>query len=142
MDPKYETISRPSKRIGHFEDIIKNDQVSLRLTLITMKRSFLLAINPCVHFGAEDARISKEQFAKSYLDGLSLALGDLYTCIIDRGDESSVASCTLASRLSRSVNGNKPVYVSVNHSIPSENIENVYQKIFRFVKLHYSLVQQ
>lgn len=142
--------SNPSNVIKHFEELITVGQTRARLNLITMKRTFLLDIS---HNSIFSDAISNDKPKASHLidglntnntalNGLSLALGDYNTIISFRGD--THASSNLATRLSKSLNKNRPVYVSNNLEYSLDPVMEqgnltslLYMKIFQFVKANY-----
>lgn len=159
---EYQITSKPSKGINTYHKLIDVDQSTYLLTLLTMSRSFLLSISN-VRVGSnllpglprqlmddiEDEKNSDDIkmphstlircFAESdsRLKGLSLAIGERSTCLIE--SENSLASCTLASRLSKKFNLNRPVYVVNNIEIPRDQIDvsdfmcKFNMKMFQFV---------
>lgn len=149
---EYTITSKPSKVVQHHQTTIDHDGTTYSLDLVTMKRSFLLVINN-VGLGelsmreVENDQMSQEEIigcfmeTNSSLRGLSLAIGEHSTCLID--SENSLASATLATRLSKKFNLNRPVYVANNLQISHGTIDsagalsNIYVKIFQFVRANY-----
>ena len=78
-----------------------------------------------------EALIQSFMNENSSLKGLSLAIGGHSTCLI--ASENSLASLSLASRLSKSLNNNGPVYVA-NNLEAIDKLEEIYNKIFQFVR--------
>lgn len=150
-DGAYEVIAQPSEVIHHHEKFIEIEGVRVMLTLVTMKRSFLLVIgNSGVDIlpqHSQDPQLERERMIRGFmrsnstLSGLSLALGEHNTCMIE--SNSSLASATLASRLSKKLNKNRPVYVANNFQCASNVIDTetlttkLYLKIFQFVQSKY-----
>ena len=145
------TISNPSKCINQFQTVINIDEASCHLVLVTMKRSFLLAIN-CKGFGSlshpnTDRVFPREQLICGFMEsnpalrGLCLAIGDHSTCLIP--SDNSLASATLATRLSKKFNKNRPVYVANNLQLPYDSLDSstmmskLYMKVFQFVGANY-----
>jgi hypothetical protein len=150
----YDVISKPSNVIKTFNKTIRVAESFYEMTLITMKRSFLLAIENVEPGGPlgrlnppTDTTLSSDMLIQSFmsgnnsLKGLSLAIGGHSTCLI--ASEHSLASLSLASRLSRSLNNNGPVYVANNTQAPSDtldqqdNVTSLYERIFQFVRQNY-----
>ena len=144
-------VSKPSDVIKAFERTISLAGSFYDLTLITMKRSFLLVIDSVDE--RKITRPDRKQHAKNMsserilesflvgnpaLRGLSLAIGGHSTCLI--ASEHSLASSSLAVRLSKSLNNNGPVYVANNMQPPNdtpdqfENVTGLHEKIFQFVR--------
>jgi hypothetical protein len=149
----FEVLSKPSNTIRTFYRTVNVAGSSYEMTLVTMKRSFLLVLdnvegNFLMRNQNEDV-MSREMLIQSFmsdnssLKGLSLAIGGHNTCLI--ASENSVASLSLASRLSKSLNNNGPVYVANNLQMPDETLDrvdgisNLYDKIFQFVRQNYIL---
>lgn len=135
----FTVVAEPSQAIKHYEQVVVICGVEVCFTLVTMKRSFLLVIdNPAT---APQNAMMGFMKSNSTLKGLSLAIGEHSTCIID--SQSSIASATLASRLSKKFNQNRPVYVANNFQpahdmIDSEGfISKLYLKTFQFVESNY-----
>lgn len=150
----YELISSPSKTINHYSQILSISDATIELNLVTMKRSFLLVINNVSLEGRGDQReasvddaMSIDQMIRGFMNsndslkGMSLAIGQCSTCIVN--SESSLDSVTLAQRLSKSLNLNRPVYVANNFQYPRDTVDStefmtkLYMKIFQFVKNNY-----
>lgn len=149
--------ANPSNVIKHHQRVLNISGSQINLTLITMKRSFLLVVSNESNSGPtafeEPTRgdnsdsISKEDMIRGFmgsnstLKGLSLAIGGLNTCIVN--SENSLASATLASRLSKKCNNNRPVYVANNFQFPHDTVDpdefsaKLYLKIFQFVRANY-----
>lgn len=144
--PPYELISEPSKVIRTVDTVLDIDRVRLRLVLVTMRRSFLLVISQPdankVHQVDPFDMIRGFTASDMPLQGLSLALGKHNTTIVE--SENSLASATLATRLSEKFNLNRPVYVSNNFQLPYDFVNpdmfmsKLYLKIFQFVKTNYN----
>lgn len=148
-------ISYPSKVIKYFWEIFEINGTAVSLTLITMKKSFLLCINnhkPGELVGQQESSNMKNSFLTEQLmrgfmgnnqnlKGLSLAVGDVNTCIV--GSENSLESAMLASKLSKKLNFNRPVYVAYNVQLPLDTDDGIgsnarlYLKVFQFVKANY-----
>lgn len=161
--PRCSVISNPSKVIGHHRQLINIEDVSLELNLVTMKRSFLLSINnvdldgfrdfgeqqiPLNSGGEEQVNvITRDDMIRGFMDsnstmkGLSLAIGQHNTCLMN--SDNSIASATLASRLSKKLNQNRPVYVANNFQFSNDTLEldsfmaKLYMKVFQFVRNNY-----
>lgn len=160
----YEILRSPSGVIKTYERVVSIDDTQYQLVLITMSRSFLLSINdlttgedlypslPKRSIPANEGDCNKIQLAQHELiryfmeahpnmNGLSLAIGEHSTCLIDSAN--SLASSTLATRLSKKFNLNRPVYVANNIQVPrnlidiSEFMSKFYMKVFQFVNTHY-----
>lgn len=122
-------VTTPSKAIRHFETTLELDGLHIRVDLITMRRSFLLAVN-----NADTPRGFRD--CNTSLNGLSLSIGGLSTCLINAN--TSESSTTLALRLSKKFNNNNPVYVS-NNVMPGRDIDmesftsKLYMKVFQIV---------
>lgn len=136
--------AEPSEVIKHFEKVISLDQMKVRLHLVTMRRTFLLQIGNDDDSKLEDADPIRSGFSGSNhaLDGLSLAIGDQATHITSSGN--LLESASLASRLSKSVNRNRPVYIANNFIYPTrytnehgQLASQLYMKIFQFVRSNY-----
>lgn len=148
-------ISNPSEVIKHFWEFIEINGTAISMTLITMKRSFLLTVNnfkPSELTGQYQTEkhsvgVLKDSIKRGFmgtnnnLKGLSLAIGELNTCII--GCENSLDSAMLASKLSKKLNDNKPVYVAYNVQLPLDTEDGIgstaklYMKVFQFVSANY-----
>lgn len=116
------------------EKVIVVDEARIHLTLIIMHRTFLLVLK-------RDQGNHTPIFGQSLaLEGLSMALGDFSSSIFNSGD--SLSSSSLATRLSKSCNKNKPVYVANNCGIPGESITDLYMKAFQFVRANYKPVYE
>lgn len=132
--PKFEVLAKPSDVIKTFNKTISVAGSYYELTLITMKRSFLLVMEDAQE-GRNIAAMSSETLIQSFmrenssLKGLSLAVGGNATCLI--ASEHSLASLSLASRLSKTLNNNGPVYVANN--IQQSELSSLYEKVFSFV---------
>lgn len=107
------------------EKSITLDRVGLTLTLVMMSRSFLLVLRR-----EDDSVVPFND--KLALEGLSMALGDYSTSIYNSGD--ALGCSSLASRLSKSCNKNRPVYVSNMCGLSDELVSELYPKIFQFVR--------
>lgn len=135
--------SNPSNVIRHHNKVINIDGVSLSLTMVTMKRSFLLTIQNAGNSDRTE-EISKDSIIRGFmvsnrnLNGLSLAIGEQSTCIIN--SDNSLDSATLASRLSKKLNLDRPVYVANSSNVPYDTIEGntfkskLYLKVFQFAR--------
>lgn len=146
----------------YHRQVISIDGASIELNLVTMKRSFLIAINNVdlvqsqgfdvqIPFtGNEDNKssdVTRDDMIRGFMDsnmsmqGLSLAIGKHNTCLIN--SDNSLASATLASRLSRKLNLDRPVYVANNFQFPDNTVESdtfqakLYMKVFQFVNNYY-----
>lgn len=135
--------SNPSEIIKHYNRVITIDGVSLGLILVTMRKSFLLSIHNVGILDQND-EISKDSMIRGFMNsnqnltGLSLAIGDQSTCIMN--SDNSLDSATLASRLSKKLNIDRPVYVANNLNLPYDSIDDstfkskLYLKVFQFVR--------
>lgn len=163
----YEILSRPSKCIKVHHKTIMIDSTTYQLVLIRMSRTFLLAINnlnTCTDsipgipqrvmaatVGSCDDNtvgLSEDQLIRCFMEsnsnlrGLSLAIGDICTCLIE--SDNSLASSSLATRLSKRLNLSRPVYVANNLQVSQDIIElsqymsKFYMKVFQFVSSHYN----
>lgn len=157
----YEVQSKPSAIIKSCQKTITISDKAYDLTLVTMKRSFLLvvksaeSIRPCipqfVNVNGSDADMSDEELVQGFMDvnpplkGLCLAIGDHSTCLIP--SENSLASSSLAIRLSKKLNLNRPVYVVSDIQAPTDTFDapdvmsRLYLKIFQFVGANYRASQ-
>lgn len=155
-------IAKPSKGIGVHETTLSLENVPVGLTLVTMKRSLLLVIhdtdsNSAFRFLDIDATGMNEHMAREMmiqgftnsnraLKGLALSIGDHSTCIIS--SENSLNSATLASRISKKLNYNRPVYVASNLEQPQHVLDSgmvmakFYMRVFEFVKSNYRSTDQ
>ena len=142
--------SRPSEVVRQVEKFIDFngplEKVIIKLTLVTMRRSFLLAINRVNSVKESGDTMSNEDMINCFrdsntsLNGLSLAIGDQSTCLVP--SDNSVASATLATRLSKKLNSNRPVYVASSINLADEMSESnlmpkLYLKIFQFLQANY-----
>lgn len=155
-----ETISRPSKTIRLYETTICIEDVPINLTLVTMKHSILIVIHdsgskPILNLGdmsAENKHIAREIMIQGFmssntsLKGLALGIGEHGTYIIS--SDSALNSATLASRISKKLNANRPVYVANNITQPQQVLDSdtviakFYMKVFQFVRSNYACVEQ
>lgn len=156
--PKCEITSNPSKVIKYFEKTIVVDDAPIKLDLVTMKRSFLLVISNGSRNSlpinilepqknAPQRELTREELIRGFMDsnsslkGLSLAISGCSTCI--KESDNSLSSATLASRLSKKLNADRPVYVANNIQLPHDSIDSggltakLYLKIFQFVQSNY-----
>lgn len=144
--PAYKLVSQPSEVIKSVAKTIEIDKVHLKLTLVAMKRSFLLVIS---NVGDDTVyQINPDDMVRGFsasnlpLQGLSLAIGKHSTTIID--SDNSLASASLATKLSEKLNLNRPVYVANNFQLPYNFVEpdsfmsKLYLKLFQFVKANYN----
>lgn len=149
-------ISKPSSVMKHFWEVLEVNGTAISLTLVTMRNSFLLCINnykPGELTGQQELSqlrigVVRDGLLRGFmgtnenLRGLSLAIGELNTCIVS--SENSLHSATLASKLSKKLNSNRPVYVAYNVQLPHDTDDGIgssaklYLKIFQFVKAHYA----
>lgn len=142
--------AQPSAIVKHHEKIISIEDIFVRLNIVTMQRTFLLTIgnaNFC-DTSPTDEKVTREDLLKGFvksnttLDNLSLAIGNLNTCLIDV--DNPLASASLASRLSKAVNKSRPVYVANNLELPRDLLDSsvwlskLYMIVFAFVREHYS----
>lgn len=152
--------SKPSAVIKSHQRTITIDGKAYELILVTMKRSFLLVVKdaacissslglppPLLNVDGAEADMSGEALIRSFmnvnspLQGLSLAIGEHSTCLIP--SDNSLASTSLATRLSRKLNLNRPVYVasdvkpSTNSLDMTDFMSKLYLKIFQFVNANY-----
>lgn len=138
-----EILSKPSTVIKCFNKTITDNETSYELTLITMKRSFLLVINniemgflQALRTRQDNITMSESELIESFMNkntllrGLSLAISGYSTCLIDSAN--SVASLSLASRLSKTLNDNGPVYVANNMEAP-DRLDVIYRQVFQFI---------
>lgn len=154
----FEIVSKPSTIIKTFRKIITVDGQSYELILVTMKRSFLLVVKnsnndllpnfPSLN-KTDDGEVTMtgEMLVQSFMNedsplkGLSLAIGEHSTCLV--ASENPLASTSLASRLSKKFNLNRPVYVANDIQVPHDNCDltdlmsKLYLKIFQFVGTNY-----
>lgn len=158
-DPKQAArneVSKPSQIIKHFWELFEINGTAVSLTLVTMRKSFLLCVNnykPGELTGQQEASqlrigVIRDEILRGFmgtnenLRGLSIAIGELNTCIVS--SENSLHSATLASKLSKKLNYNRPVYVAYNVQLPHDTDDGIgsgaklYLKIFQFVKAHYT----
>lgn len=144
-------LSNPSNVIKYHRRVVTIDGITLSLILVSMKRSFLLTIQNASSFDNQD-EISKDGMIMGFMNsnqtikGLSLAIGDQSTCIIN--SDNSLDSATLASRLSKKLNLDRPVYVANNYNPPYDTIDDsafkskLYLKTFQFVRDTYCKTSQ
>lgn len=142
-----QVTAEPSKVIKHFTTFITLSKVAIQLNLITMRGTILLVVNDMSLSSACDSpnsNMTKHDLVQALtnpsmvLDGLTLAIGDHSTCLTTRGD--SHASAALASRLSKAVNKNRPVYVASNLRTGTDLDDissQLHMKIFQFVRSSY-----
>ena len=158
----FQIVSKPSTIIKTFRKIITIDGQSYELILVTMQRSFMLVVKNCnsnllPNFPAlnqkDDGEVamSEEMLVQSFMNenlplkGLSLAIGGHSTCLV--ASENPLASTSLASRLSKKFNLNRPVYVANDTQTPDDLCElndltsKLYLKIFQFVEANYHIDQ-
>jgi len=143
-----------SKVIKYVTREVEIEGVRVYLGLVTMKSSFLVVVNSKSFNDSldqmdddHDKELSREAVIRGFsnsndsLRGLSLAIGEHSTCLIN--SESSVASSTLATRLSKKLNQNRPVYVANNFHLPHDTLDpdgfvtKLYMRIFQFVRSNY-----
>lgn len=132
--------------IKYFETVIQVGTVDVQLTLITMSRSFLLHLGEPEISARTGDTLTKEDIARKFMDanlkGLCMAIGQHSTCLIE--SDNSLASATMASRLSKKFNQDRPVYVANNVIVPqheldsSDFIAKLYLKVFQFVGAHFT----
>lgn len=154
----FEIISKPSATIKTFQDCIVVDENAFELILVTMKRSFLLVIkkrsdNTLTQFthpsqgDKVEETMSEDMLVQSFMNqnlplkGLSLAIGEHSTCL--KPSDNSLASTSLASRLSKKLNNGQPVYVASDIQVSSQDtcdlsdfMSKFYLKIFQFVRVN------
>lgn len=123
------------------------DGILINLTLVIMKRSFLLALSNEHNRLAVQGDPTRESLVEGFmssnssLKGLSLAIGDCSSCLIP--SNSDLNSSTLAMRLSKKFNSNGPVYVANNFDFArdtidtSEFLSRLYMKVFQFISKNY-----
>lgn len=153
----YEVLARPSAVIKHHRKTISHHNQGYDLLLVTMKRSLLLVVKkvegsvlglpPLVDGDEKEADLTDLELVQSFMNanpplrGLSLAIGEHSTCLIP--GENSLASSSLATRISRKLNLNRPIYVVSEIQIAADDLDaadlmpNLYLKIFQFVKANY-----
>lgn len=99
-----------------------------------MERTFLVVVDEAKSYDA----IPFSQ-SKSCLDSLSMAIGDLSTSISYKGNP--LVSSSLAIRLSKSCNQNRPVYVANNLQCSDEQTADLYGIIFQFVRNNHKQIK-
>lgn len=145
----YKILSEPSCVIKVHNTTVTLEDIPITMTLVTMKRSFLLALdNRSDSFtfntsSSPEALIEGFMGTNSSLKGLSMAIGDCSSCLIP--SNSDLSSSTLALRLSKKFNSGGPVYVANNFEFgrdtidTSEFLSRLYMKVFQFVGNNYRL---
>lgn len=145
-----QTTIEPSKYVKYFKQTLVLDESQIELRLVTMRRSFLLVISGLDdgdNLDDEASEVSRDAMIKGFMEsnnrmkGMSLAIGQSSTCILNSNN--SLNSTSLAERLSKCLNQNRPVYVANNFGMikSGEFIDKLYMKIFQFVKNHYIIRQ-
>jgi len=155
------TITKPSRSIRTYSETISFDASSYHMILVVMDKTFLISINsvtkrsflfpnlleqvsPHTENNEGLKKIEDEDMSSltdSNLKGLSMAVGEYSTCLID--SDNSLASTSLATRLSRKLNNNRPVYVANNLNMPSDLVDmsdfmsKFYMKVFQFISANY-----
>lgn len=146
--------SKPSKVITNHDTFVEVNGVSIHSSLVLMKRSFLLVLNNAclsqrasIKTAIDGDKITKEEVIRGFMNtnttlrGLSLGIGEHSSCLIE--SDESIISSTLATRLSKKINRNRPVYVANNIKLPQEELDpsgfmaKLYLRVFQFVNAHY-----
>lgn len=158
-DVTCDMISKPSKTISVHEATISIEDVPINLTLVAMKHSLLLVIHdsdsqPVMNLGdlgPADRHVSREVMIQGFMNsnsslrGLALGIGEHGTCIIS--SDNALNSATLASRISKKLNANRPVYVANNLTQPQQVLDSdiviakFYMRVFQFIRSHYNCAE-
>lgn len=139
---KYEVVAKPSKVLNYYSETTRVGNAQVHLMMTTMSRTFLLVITdakPQMNNLSSEASYFTDNNCS--LDGLSVAIGEHSTPII--GLDETLGSGTLASRLSKKFNQNRPVYVANNLRVPPDTLDNMefmtrlFLSVSRFVAANY-----
>lgn len=157
-----ETVSKPSRTLCMHETTLSLEDIPVGVTLITMERSLLLVIHDCdsspnfkfagINEHAANEHTIRDMMIQGFMEsnkalrGLALGIGDHSTCIIS--SDNALSSATLASRISKKLNQNRPVYVANNlqqsqHILDSDMVmAKFYMRVFQFVRSKYCSNEQ
>lgn len=131
---------QPSTVSRHYEKVVMIEDKPIKLTLICMKKSFLLHVGTPV--SKKESVMQGFTSENKSLDNLSLAVGQHCTVIMNAKSEHSTTSSKYALSMSKSINNDRPVYVSFSLGVTFDNVNAKFLKklnfvMFNFVRDHY-----